>query len=100
LANVGTASWHPGSAAGAVVLGAHLLEPDGRAVDRDLARAALERAVNPGEEIDVTLGVRAPAEAGVFLVELDLVREGEHWFGDDGSPTARIVMRVGSSPPA
>jgi hypothetical protein len=42
-----------------------------------------------------TLTVRAPAEAGVFLVEVDLVRDGEHWFGDDGSPTARVVLRVG-----
>ena len=96
LANVGTSTWHPGSGPGAVALGAHLLEPDGRVVDRDLARAALAHPVNPGEEIDVTLGVRAPAAVGVFLVELDLVREGEHWFGDDGSPTARVVMRVGS----
>jgi hypothetical protein len=29
-------------------------------------------------------------------VELDLVREGEHWFGADGSPTARAVLGVGA----
>jgi hypothetical protein len=95
LANLGTSTWPPGSAPGAVVLGAHLLEPDGRVVDRDLARAVLAHPVSPGAEIDAALGVRAPAEVGVFLVELDLVREGEHWFGDDGSPTARVILRVG-----
>jgi hypothetical protein len=25
---------------------------------------------------------------------VDLVREGEHWFGDDASPTARAVLRA------
>jgi hypothetical protein len=22
------------------------------------------------------------------------VREGEHWFADDGSPAARVVLRI------
>lgn len=96
LTNVGTSTWSPGSAPGDVALGAHLLEPDGRILDRDLARAALAHPVRPGETMDATLRFPAPAQAGVFLVELDLVREGEHWFGDDGSPTARVVVRVGS----
>ena len=34
--------------------------------------------------------------AAAIKEELDLVREGEHWFGDDGSPTARVVLRTGS----
>jgi hypothetical protein len=52
--------------------------------------------VGPGQETDVTLAVPAPTEPGIFLLEIDLVREGEHWFGDDGSPTARVVLRVAS----
>ena len=52
--------------------------------------------MSPGQETVVTLTFRAPAEAGVFLLELDLVREGEHWFADDGSPPARVVLRIGS----
>ena len=31
---------------------------------------------------------------GVGLLPVDLVREGEHWFGDDASPTARAVLRT------
>jgi SAM-dependent methyltransferase len=95
ITNLGGATWDPGSALGQVGLGAHLLDLDGRTLDRDLARGPLPHAVGPGEEVAATLGFRAPAEPGVFLVELDLVREGEHWFGDDGSPTARVVLRVG-----
>jgi hypothetical protein len=52
--------------------------------------------MHPGQETTVTLTFRAPAETGVFLLELDLVREGEHWFADDGSPAARVVLRVGA----
>ena len=95
LANIGTATWNPGSGPGAVVFGAHLAEPDGRVLRRGLARAVLPHPVGPGEEVAVTLLFPAPSEAGVFLLELDLVREGEHWFGDDGSPTARVVLRTG-----
>jgi SAM-dependent methyltransferase len=95
VSNFGTATWSAGSEPGAVRLGAHLLDPDGRVLDRDLARGPLPHGVGPGEEAVATLTVRAPAEAGVFLVEVDLVRDGEHWFGDDGSPTARVVLRVG-----
>jgi SAM-dependent methyltransferase len=94
LTNVGTAEWSPGSAAGAVVLGAHLTEPDGRILDRDLARAPLPHTVGSGQEIAVTLTFQAPTQPGVFLLEIDLVREGQHWFGDDGSPTARVVLQV------
>lgn len=94
VTNLGGATWAPGSAAGQVGLGAHLSDLDGRTLDRDLARGPLPRAVGPGEEVAATLGFRAPAEAGVYLVELDLVREGEHWFADDGSPPARVVLRV------
>jgi hypothetical protein len=94
IANLGTAAWDPGSAPGGVGLGAHLLDPDGRLLDRDLARGPLPHPVGPGEEIATELTFRTPAGPGVFLVELDLVREGEHWFGDDGSPTARVVLRV------
>jgi hypothetical protein len=96
LTNIGTATWNPGSGPGAVLLGAHLADPDGRVLDRGLARVLLPDPVGPGQGTVVTLTFRAPSEAGVFLLELDLVREGEHWFGDDGSPTARVVLRIGS----
>jgi hypothetical protein len=96
VTNIGTATWDPGSVRGAVALGAHLAEPDGRVLDRELARASLLHSVSPGQETVVTLSFRAPHDVGVFLLELDLVREGEHWFADDGSPPARVVLRIGS----
>jgi SAM-dependent methyltransferase len=96
LTNIGATTWNPGSGPGTVALGAHLAEPDGRVLQRGLARAPLPHAMHPGQETTVTLTFRAPAETGVFLLELDLVREGEHWFADDGSPAARVVLRIGA----
>jgi SAM-dependent methyltransferase len=95
VANIGATTWNPGSGPGTVAVGAHLAEPDGRVLERGRARAALPRPVSAGQEASVTLSVRAPVETGLFLLELDLVREGEHWFADDGSPVARVVLRVG-----
>jgi hypothetical protein len=60
----------------------------------------LPRAVGPGQDTTVTLTCSAPDWPGVFLLELDLVREGEHWFADDGSPAARVVLQVASPPSA
>jgi hypothetical protein len=94
LFNVGTSRWDAGTGLGRVLVGAHLTRLDGRSVDRDFARGPLPRDVEPGESVVVALRIDAPADAGVFLLEVDLVREGEHWFGDDASPTARLVLVV------
>jgi SAM-dependent methyltransferase len=92
--NFGTTGWNAGTGPGAVLLGAHLLDPDGRTLDRDLARSPLPHDVGARGEVTMTLALRTPAQPGPFLLELDLVREGERWFGDDGSPTARVVLHV------
>lgn len=92
--NLGTSTWTPGSGPGSVVAGAHLLDLDGRVLERDLARCPLPAPVDVAGEAVLALAWRAPAEPGVYLIELDLVREGMRWFGDDASPTARVVLRV------
>jgi SAM-dependent methyltransferase len=93
-ANLGTAAWPAEAASGRVALGMHLLDVHGRTLDRDFARCALPRNVGPGETVEATFQFAAPAVPGVFVLEVDLVREGEHWFGDDASPTARAVLRA------
>jgi hypothetical protein len=49
----------------------------------------------PGDETELKLTVTAPAEAGTYLLELDLVQEQTAWFGNRGSPTVRIPVEVG-----
>jgi SAM-dependent methyltransferase len=98
VTNIGTTTWTPGAGPGAVLAGAHLADPDGRVLDRGRARAMLPGDVAPGQDATVALTCAAPDWPGVFVLELDLVREGEHWFADDGSPPARVVLRVASPP--
>jgi hypothetical protein len=92
--NLGNAAWPSDTAPSPVAFGMHLLTVHGRILDRDFARRALARDVDPGETIEQTLPFEAPIAQGVFLLEVDMVREGEHWFGDDASPTAWAVLRT------
>lgn len=92
--NPGNATWPAEAESGPVAFGMHLLDVHGRTLDRDFARRALTRYVGPGETIEQAFPFEAPIAPGVFILEVDLVREGEHWFGDDASPTARAVLRT------
>jgi hypothetical protein len=93
-ANVGTTRWTPDAESGPVALGLHLLDVQGRTLDRDFARRPLDGEVPPGAILEVDVRFAAPAAPGVFLLEVDLVREGQRWFADDASPTARAVLRA------
>lgn len=67
---------------------------------RDDGRTELPHAVEPGETIELALGVTAPPESGVFDLELDLVHEFVTWWSDLGSPTARVPVTVVGRPDA
>jgi hypothetical protein len=43
----------------------------------------------PGESVELTLRLRAPAEPGRYVLEFDMVSEHLSWFEDLGSPTVR-----------
>ena len=59
-----------------------------RGLDVDL------QIVPPGLEWPVLMTMRAPAEPGRYVGEIDLVHEGISWFGDKGSPTLRFSIDV------
>lgn len=92
--NAGSGAWQPGGLPGSVNLGAHLTDIDGRLLAPDYSRAPIPRALAPGDAAETTLAFVAPDKRGVYLIVADMVREGEHWFADDGSPPARIVLNV------
>jgi hypothetical protein len=77
-----------------VRMGARLLDVSGERLERDFARGDLPVSVGPGEDIRVDLVARAPRQSGDFLVEIDVVKEGVLWFGEEGSPTLRIALKV------
>jgi hypothetical protein len=81
---------------GAVRLTAHLISgADEEDVFPYYAGAVLPRDIEPGESVEMEIRLRAPAEAGRYLLEFDMVSEHLSWFEDLGSPTARRELLVG-----
>jgi hypothetical protein len=60
----------------------------------DDGRAPLPRDLGPGEELELSMVVNAPRDPGDYLLEVDLLQEGVAWFGDKGSPTVTLPVRV------
>jgi hypothetical protein len=77
-----------------IYVGNHWLDPSGRVLVNDDARASLPFDLAPGEELEVPLVVNAPRAAGAYVLELDLVQESVSWFGLRGSPTLRRELSV------
>jgi hypothetical protein len=93
--NAGDVVWynHPG-ASHTVRIGAHLLAPDGSVLQQNFSRQDLPRSLRPGEEVHLDLVCTAPDRCGDFALEIDLVKEGVLWFGEEGSPTLTVGLRV------
>ncbi len=94
IQNTSTKKWLPsGTGRGAVNLGVHLLDADGKLLNTDYFRRQLTdnpaRSVSPGEKIHVVFGLPLP-EAGNYIFEFDLVSEEVTWFQLQGSETVRI----------
>jgi SAM-dependent methyltransferase len=97
VTNVGTATWLPRSAAhGAVSLGVHIFDADGRLRSSDVLSNPLkppDEEVAPEEtmKLDVTL---APLPPGKYVIEVDCVADRVGWFGQLGSRTATVRLDV------
>ena len=100
--NAGLARWSAQGAGadgrGAIHLGAHLLRADEEEIDWDFGRAELPRDLEPGDAARVELVVRAPEEAGDYIIEFDMVAEHVAWFEDFGSGTLRRALVVEKQP--
>jgi hypothetical protein len=97
---VRNASAQPWSALGAadnrfrLFVANHWLDPAGRTVVNDDARAALLFDLAPGEELEVPIVMGAPRAAGEYVLEVDVLQESVAWFGARGSPTLRQKVVV------
>jgi hypothetical protein len=83
---MGTVAWpalSPG-AKGRVTLGNHWLDKNGKTLIGDDGRAELPHDVKSGEEVELTLNIKARKTAAVHL-ELDMVHETLSWFTAHGS---------------
>jgi hypothetical protein len=90
--NLSNAAWPGGpDAAPRIRVGYRWLGRDGRATGEE-GRTPLPGPVAPGERALVPLEVLGPARRGVREIEIDLVHEGERWFG--WPVRARIAVRA------
>ena len=59
----------------------------------DLGRAGMvDSWIEPGATRDFRLKVDAPEMPGLYLLQIDMVDEGVHWFSDLGTPG--IVLEI------
>jgi len=90
--NLGNDHWPGGAdAAPRIRVGYRWLGADGR-VARDGGRTALPGPVAPGARALVPLEVLGPARRGASDIEIDLIHEGERWFG--WPVRARVEVRA------
>lgn len=95
--NTGGAEWPAvGDADGrnAVRLRDRWLKLDGSVLTDDDGAARLNFDMESGDTSGLALDVRAPDEAGEYVLELDVVQEGVAWFGPRGSQTLRAKVTV------
>ena len=101
VSNTGLMEWpargEDESKARAVQLGVHLLRSDEEEVSWDFGRAPLPADLEPGQTVDLTIELRAPAEPGSYIVEFDMVHEQVAWFEDFGSGILRHELTVDES---
>ena len=93
VVNLANSSWSMADFGG-IRAGNHWLDADAGMVIQDDGRASLPALMRPGERCRIDLEVRAPADPGKYILELDVVHEGVSWFADRGSRTARAPVTV------
>jgi hypothetical protein len=86
-------TWAPTAESG-IALGNHWLASTGELLVWADGRTSLHEPVPPGGIMALDLQVRAPSDAGDYLLEIDLVEEGVTWFKEKGSPTAVVRVTV------
>jgi hypothetical protein len=94
--NRGTLRWVPPQAPWPrLFLSYHLRGARDSGVKRwDGTRTPVGRIVDPAESTSFLAVVEAPREPGDYVLEWDLVSEGECWFAECGSATATTALRV------
>lgn len=95
VCNTGRLCWWPITGRWPTLnLSFHLLTSEGKMLQRDGQRMAMPRIVQPGEEVVFLGRLQAPSKRGDYLLEWDMVSEGECWFAACGSTVLRTPLRV------
>ena len=83
-----------------VNLAYHWRSAAGQMLIREGARSTLPEALPGGARVTLPLMVTAPVEAGVYRLELDMLREGITWFSEVGAPGPQIMVTVSDGDPS
>ena len=93
LRNAGSQAWHSRGQL-PVRLSYRWWTTGGSLLLVDSMRTNLPHRVDPGQAVDLRAWVRTPTEPGRYILEWDMVREGDAWFGDKGAEMLRQVVSV------
>jgi peptidoglycan hydrolase-like amidase len=91
--NAGLEVW-PAGGENPIRLGYHWFDMSSRAVVWDGARTLLPRDVAPGEELTLTVDMRAPQSEGAYALSWDMVQEGKSWFSRAAVPMKQELVVV------
>jgi hypothetical protein len=93
--NIGALRWVPPAEGWPrLFLSYHLRDASDEVVRWDGERTPVGRIVDPGEGMRFLAVLTAPDGPGDYILEWDLVSEGECWFAECGSGTLRTGIRV------
>ena len=94
LTNSSSEAW-PAAGPTRVNLSYHWRDGENRLMKTEGRRASMPGNVLAGEEIEVAQSIKAPDEPGLYLLELDLVRERVSWFSEKrASRSCRATIDV------
>lgn len=91
--NVGAGDWRV-----PLSIGNHWRDLDGNVVIFDDRRSSIS-PLNRGDLAEIALTITAPAQAGTYWLEVDVVQEGVRWFADEGSATNSVSISVEAAAP-
>jgi len=72
----------------------HWFDANGKEIVHDGDRTALKLPIPAGAESSEAVRVYAPKESGAYVVQVDLVKEGQYWFADKGMAPVRLPVEV------
>lgn len=75
----------------------HWFDASGKEIVHDGDRTALKLPLAVGAESEQDVRVYAPKESGAYVVQVDLVKEGQYWFADKGMAPVRLPVEVKAS---
>ena len=97
--NSGELAWYPSSDAWAINVAYHLRAPSRETRVWDGERTRIGQITMPGQSTRILASFIAPKDPGEYLVEWDMVSEGDCWFAECGSLRAEVFVTVVAAHP-